>query len=112
MQDLEEKHPLCSPRRKCRNYAYELEPLFENDLLCRLGTGKGYRWLAEQVGVPKGTIAGWNQKRRMDRRRRPSYNPREGMSTKLSREESEQLRQGLLSDPGMSHKEVNAEVLM
>ena len=68
--------------------------------------------MAEHVGVPKATIAGWNQKRRMDPRRRPRYSPREGMSTKFSREDSGQLRQGLLSDPGVSHKEVNAEVLM
>ena len=113
MQELGEICPLPSPRRNYKNYADYLEPLFQNGMLLRLVSRQnGCRRLSELTGVPKSTIYEWNQNHFRDPTWRPWHTHREGMSLKFSREDCELLRQTLLSDPRMSHKEVNADVIL
>ena len=113
LQEIMELHPVPSPRRKYRNCADDLEPLFQNHLISRLvSRPNGYRWLECHLGIPKSTLCRWNYSYVRNPNWRPWLNPNKGTSYKFRREDCDMLKQALLTDPRMTHKEVNSGVIL
>jgi transposase len=113
LQDWQAIHRVPSPHRRYRNYSDDLEPLFQNNLSGRMMTRpNGASWIASHLGIPRSTMQGWHRKHAMDPDWRPWHDPRKGTFAKFSREDCEMLRDALMRDPRMTHKEVNASQIL
>jgi transposase len=98
-----------SPRRPYKQYSEDLEPLFQNGLITRpVALPNGSRWTAGRLGIPHTTIYRWNSKYARNCFWRPWYKPRKGASLKFDDQDCQLIREALLRDPRLIHKEVNA----